>query len=85
MREEEYSMTPFFSQISGRGDEMFVVEKDPSVFCCCVSLLHVHMPFEATGLSVPQAASNGIINRIRFMKQQKFKCLIMSTKLLIDF
>ncbi len=78
-------MTPFFSQISGRGDEMFVVEKDPSVFCCCVSLWHVHMPVEETGLSVPQAARNGIINRILFMKQQKSKCMIMSSKVIIDF
>jgi hypothetical protein len=68
VREEEYSIIPFFSQASGVAGEMFVVEKEPSVFCCCVSLWQVHMPFEETGLSVPQATSNGRINRIRFMK-----------------
>lgn len=61
-------MTPSFSQASGVGAVMFVVEKEPSVFCCCVSLLHVHIPSELTGLSIPQAASKGRINRIRFMK-----------------
>jgi hypothetical protein len=68
VREEEYSMSPFFSQASGADGVMFVVEKEPSVFCFCVSLLQVHMPFEEAGLSVPQATSNGRINRIRFMK-----------------